>query len=118
VGSISVPPLDDIFAALADPTRRAIVARLREGRATVGELAAPFAISLPAISRHLKVLERARLISRSIEGRHRWCRLDLTALAAAADWLAFHERYWSGSLDRLEAQLRRRNRENSDPRLG
>jgi DNA-binding transcriptional ArsR family regulator len=109
-------PLDDIFAALADPTRRAIVARLHEGRATVGELAAPFQISLPAISRHLKVLERARLISRSSDGRQRWCRLDPTGLTAAADWLAFHERFWSASLDRLEAELRRRNRENADYR--
>jgi DNA-binding transcriptional ArsR family regulator len=110
------PPLDDIFAALADPTRRAIVARLREGQATVSELAAPFQISLPAISRHLKVLERARLISRSHEGRHRWCRLDPTALTAAADWLSFHERFWSASFDRLEAELGRRNREKTDPR--
>jgi DNA-binding transcriptional ArsR family regulator len=101
-----LPPLDRIFAALADPTRRSIVARLSAGRATVGELATPFAISLPAISRHLKVLERAQLITRSTEGQHRWCRLNPAALSAAADWLAFHERCWSAGFDRLDDPLR------------
>jgi DNA-binding transcriptional ArsR family regulator len=101
-----LPALDRIFAALADPTRRAIVARLSAGRATVGELAAPFAISLPAISRHLKVLERARLITRTAEGQHRWCRLNPSALSAASDWLAFQERFWGAGFDHLEGALR------------
>jgi DNA-binding transcriptional ArsR family regulator len=83
-----------------------LVARLSAGRATVGELAAPFAVSLPAISRHLKVLERAQLITRSAEGQHRWCRLNRSALSAAADWLAFHERFWSTGFDRLDDALR------------
>jgi DNA-binding transcriptional ArsR family regulator len=103
------PALDRIFGALADPTRRAIVARLTAGRATVGELAAPFAISLPAISRHLKVLERAALITRVADGQHRWCRLNPSALRAAADWFAFYERFWSGSFDRLNEALDRRD---------
>jgi DNA-binding transcriptional ArsR family regulator len=101
-----LPPLDRIFNALADPTRRAIVARLTAGRATVGELAAPFAISLPAISRHLRVLERAELITRVFEGQYRWCRLNPSALRAAADWLEFHERFRSASFDRLDKALR------------
>jgi DNA-binding transcriptional ArsR family regulator len=105
----STPTLDRIFAALADPTRRAIVARLTKGRATVGELAAPFAISLPAISRHLKVLERATLITRVADGQHRWCRLNPSALVTAADWLSFHERFWTESFDRLDEQLGRRS---------
>lgn len=103
----ATPALDRIFAALADPTRRAIVARLTAGPATAGELAAPFAISLPAISRHLKVLERAALITRAAQGQRRWCRLNPAALAAASEWLVFHERFWNESLDRLEEELRR-----------
>jgi DNA-binding transcriptional ArsR family regulator len=103
----AAPTLDRIFGALADPTRRAIVARLTAGQATVGELAAPFAISLPAISRHLKVLERASLINRIADGPHRWCRLNPAGLSAAADWLAFHQGFWDASFDRLEAELRR-----------
>ena len=97
--------LDATFAALADPTRRAILARLARGEATVNELARPFAISLPAVSRHLKVLERAALISRRIDGQHRHCRLNGAALAAASDWLEFYRRFWSDSLDRLAAHL-------------
>ena len=103
---VSPQSLDRIFAALADPTRRAIVARLTAGRATVGELAAPFAISLPAISRHLKVLERAALITRVADGQHRWCHLNPAALSTASDWLAFHERFWAQSFNRLDEQLR------------
>jgi len=98
-------PLDTTFAALADPTRRAILARLAGGEATVGELAEPFAISLPAISRHLKVLEEADLISNERIGKHRRCRLKPEALANAREWLDFHARFWSGSLDRLADHL-------------
>src|ERR1700743_1600872 len=93
--------LDSTFAALSDPTRRAILARLATGEATVGELAEPFEISLPAISRHLKVLESASLIENEREGKHRRCRLKPEALTAATEWLDFHRRFWSGSLDRL-----------------
>jgi DNA-binding transcriptional ArsR family regulator len=97
--------LDTTFAALADPTRRAILARLAQGDATVGELAEPFDISLPAISRHLKVLETASLISNAREGKHRRCRLNPLAIKDASEWLEFYERFWGGSLDRLEKHL-------------
>lgn len=99
--------LDLLFGALADATRRGIVERLAVGEATVTELAAPFSISLPAISRHLKVLERASLITRSQEGRWRRARLSPTSLASAAMWLARSERLWAESLDRLDDHLAR-----------
>ena len=99
--------LDRTFAALADPTRRAILARLAEGEATVNELAAPFDISLPAVSRHLKVLEGARLIVRARDRQFQRCRLAPHALRDAADWLAFYRDFWTRSLDRLEAHLAR-----------
>ena len=98
--------LDHTFAALADPTRRAIVARLAKGDATVGELAEPFDISLPAISRHLKILEDAALISNEREGKHRRCRLERDALASVAEWIDFQRNFWNGSFDRLEARLK------------
>ncbi|MBI2736162.1 MAG: winged helix-turn-helix transcriptional regulator [Rhodospirillales bacterium] len=98
--------LDQTFNALADPTRRAIVARLARGEATAGELAKPFAISQPAISRHLKVLEQAQLISNERRGKHRHCRLRPETLDAAMAWLEFHRRFWAGSFDRLDAQLK------------
>ena len=98
--------LDTTFSALADPTRRAILARLAAGDATVGDLAEPFRISLPAISRHLKVLEEASLIERERDGQHRRCRLKPDTLASAREWLDFHKRFWSGSLDRLEQHLK------------
>jgi DNA-binding transcriptional ArsR family regulator len=98
--------LDNIFGALADPTRRAILVRLAQGEATVGELAEPFDISLPAISRHLKVLEDASLISNERHGKHRRCRLKPEVLTAAADWLDFHRRFWTGSFARLDAHLK------------
>jgi len=103
--------LDHTFSALSDPTRRAILARLAQGEATVGELAEPFDISLPAISRHLKVLEQASLISNERHGKHRRCRLRPEALAGAADWLEFYRRFWSGSFDRLDAHLKRQKKE-------
>jgi DNA-binding transcriptional ArsR family regulator len=103
--------LDLLFGALADATRRRIVERLAVGEATVTELAAPFSISLPAISRHLKVLERASLITRSQQGRWRHARLSPTALAGAATWLARYERLWAESFDRLDDHLARRTSE-------
>src|SRR3984957_3493502 len=98
--------LDHTFGALADPTRRAILVRLARGEATVGELAEPFDISLPAISRHLKVLERAALVSNERTGKQRRCRLRPEALASAQEWLDFNRRFWSGSLDRLASHLK------------
>ncbi|MGC2201602.1 MAG: metalloregulator ArsR/SmtB family transcription factor [Stellaceae bacterium] len=108
--------LDQTFAALADPTRRAILTRLAAGEATVNELASPFAISLPAISRHLKVLERASLILRQRDGQHRRCRLNPQALGEAADWLQFYRRFWNERLDRLAEQLQdsQTSEENND----
>ena len=99
--------LSVIFGALADPTRRAILARLAEGDATVSELAEPFPISLPAISRHLKVLERAGLISRSRSGQWLSSRLDAAPLKEATDWMERYRRFWDDSFDRLDAHLRR-----------
>src|SRR5450432_3002138 len=97
--------LDHTFAALADPTRRAILARLASGEATVTELARPFEISLPAISRHLKVLERAGLIARGREAQWRPRTLQPEPLKDAADWLEQYRRFWEQSLDRLEDYL-------------
>jgi DNA-binding transcriptional ArsR family regulator len=99
--------LDSTFAALADPTRRAILARLAAGDATVGELAEPFRISLPAISRHLRVLEDAALIEREREGKHRRCRLKPAPLKAAADHLDHYAKFWTGAFDRLDAHLKK-----------
>jgi len=95
--------LDNTFAALSDATRRAILVRLAQGGATVGELAEPFQISLPAISRHLRVLEEANLIVREREGQHRRCRLKPDALASAGEWLDFHRRFRGEALDRFLA---------------
>jgi|SRR5579883_926863 len=103
--------LDQTFGALADSTRRAILIRLARGEATVGELAKPFKMSLPAISRHLKVLERASLISNERVGKHRHCRLRPEAIAQAANWLEFHRAFWVGSFDRLDAHLGKSTKE-------
>ena len=97
--------LDATFAALADPTRRAIVARLASGQASVTELAEPFAMSQPAVSKHLKVLERARLITRGRSAQLRPSRLQGEALKEAADWLAEYRAFWDESFDRLEEHL-------------
>src|SRR5215467_5392441 len=97
--------LSATFAALADPTRRAILSRLQEGQASVTELAEPFEMSLPAISKHLKVLERAGLISRGREAQWRPCRLKATPLKDASDWLEYYRKFWEQSFDRLEAYL-------------
>jgi DNA-binding transcriptional ArsR family regulator len=98
--------LSTTFAALADPTRRAILARLVAGEASVTALAEPFAMSLPAISKHLKVLERAGLIARGREAQWRPCRLEAGPLKDAAEWLEHYRRFWEESLDRLEHYLR------------
>lgn len=93
--------LDRVFSALADPTRRAILARLARGEATVGELAEPFAVSRPAISKHLDVLERAGLVHRLPEGRVNRCRLDGGPLREAVAWMERYREYWEGQLDAL-----------------
>jgi DNA-binding transcriptional ArsR family regulator len=98
--------LTTTFSALADPTRRAILARLASGEASVTELAEPFAMSLPAISKHLKVLERAGLITRSREAQWRPCKLKAQPLKGAADWLEHYRQFWEQSLDRLEHYLK------------
>src|SRR6195952_3969515 len=98
--------LDATFAALADPTRRAIVARLATGDATVNELAQPFALSLPGISKHLKVLERSGLISRSRHAQFRPCHLEREALDTALDWIEASRRTWTERFDKLDTHLR------------
>lgn len=103
---MAVDQLSSTFAALADPTRRAILARLSTGEATVTELAEPFSVSLPAISKHLKVLERAGLISRGRSAQWRPCRLDAAPMKDASVWLEEYRRFWEESFDRLEEHLR------------
>ena len=98
--------LDATFSALADPTRRAILARLARGETTVQDLAEPFAMTLPAISKHLKVLERAGLISRSREAQWRPCRIEPRALKDVDDWLDHYRRFYDESFDRLEGYLK------------
>ncbi len=99
--------LSQTFSALADPTRRAILTRLATGAATVGELAAPFDMSLPAVSRHLRVLTDAGLIERHTEAQWRRCELRAEGLRAAADWIEEYRRFWEQQFDRLEAYLER-----------
>ena len=99
------PKLDAVFAALADPTRRAILARLADGDCSVSELAAPFDMSQPAISKHLKVLEKAELISRSIDRQKRPARLRPETLKAAVNWLEEFRAFWAGSFDQLDTLL-------------
>lgn len=98
-------PLSSAFAALADPTRRAMLARLAEGEATVNKLAEPFDLSLPAISKHLKVLERAGLVSRGRNAQFRPCRLEPAALKGVAGWIDGYRRFWEDGFDRLDAYL-------------
>jgi DNA-binding transcriptional ArsR family regulator len=107
----SVDTLSATFAALADPTRRAILARLAEGEASVGELAAPFDISLPAVSRHLKVLETAHLIVREKDAQWRRCRLDAAPLKLAADWVEQYRDFWEERFDALDALLKQQTAE-------
>ncbi len=105
--------LDATFAALADPTRRAILARLSSGEASVGDLAEPFDISLPAVSRHLKVLETAQLIAREKDGQWRRCRLTPEPLREASEWIERYRRFWEEQFDRLAEYL-----EQTEPRKG
>ena len=100
-------PLDQVFSALADPTRRAILARLANGHSSVGELAAPFDISLPAISRHLRVLRNAGLITRHKDGRVRRSTLEATPLRAAAEWIESYRQFWEDQFDSLAEYLER-----------
>ncbi len=108
-----VDNLSVTFAALADPTRRAILARLTEGEAAVGALAAPFDLSLPTVSRHLNVLEAARLITREKDAQWRRCRLDPAPLKEAAEWIQRYRAFWEQSLDALARYL-----EDTDPSRG
>lgn len=103
---MSPDQLSATFAALADPTRRAILARLASGEASVTELAVPFAMTMPAISKHLKVLERAGLIARGREAQWRPCRLEAAPLKEAVDWLEHYRLFWEQSFDRLDGYLR------------
>lgn len=105
VTNFAAEHLDRTFAALADPIRRAIVARLARGEATVGELAEPFAVSRPAISKHLRVLERAGLVRRTPEGRISRCELDASPMQAAAAWVERYRVFWEGRLDALSRYL-------------
>jgi DNA-binding transcriptional ArsR family regulator len=108
-------PLSMTLSALADPTRRAILARLSKGAATVNELAEPFDISLPAVSRHLKVLEGAGLISRGREAQWRPCRLEAEPLKQLDGWLGRYRRFWEGSFDRMDAYLAQITQTQSKP---
>jgi DNA-binding transcriptional ArsR family regulator len=103
---MSADALSATFAALADPTRRAILARLQSGEASVLELAAPFDMSLPAISKHLKVLERAGLISRGRDAQRRPCRIEAGPLREATEWMESYRRFWEESFDRLDEYVR------------
>jgi len=117
--SVPVEQLDLVFAALADPTRRAILARLATGEATVNELVAPSDLSQPTISKHLKVLERAGLVSRGREAQFRPVRLEAASLAGAAQWLGDYRRFWAESLDRLDVyvkELKRKERRHVSKR--
>jgi len=110
--------LSTTFSALADPTRRAILARLIAGEVSVTVLAEPFAMSLPAVSKHLKVLERAGLIKRSREAQWRPCRLDAGPLKDAADWLEHYRHFWEESLDRLDEYLGELQAQEQEERHG
>lgn len=101
------PQLDQTFAALADSTRRAILARLADGEANVGDLARPFRVSRPAISKHLRVLERAGLVRRERDGRLSRCELDASPMREAADWLDRYRAFWEGRLDALQQYVER-----------
>jgi DNA-binding transcriptional ArsR family regulator len=104
---VATDRLSVIFGALADPTRRAILARLADGEATVNQLAEPFAMTLPAISKHLKVLERAGLISRGQHAQWRPCKLEADSLREASEWVDTYRQFWESSYDKLDAHLKR-----------
>lgn len=105
IGSEAFPELDQVFAALADPTRRAIVETLARGEATVGTVAEPHDMALPSISKHLKVLEHAGMITRRVDGRQHWLRLAPEGFRSAAEWFTHYQQFWSESVDRLERLL-------------
>jgi DNA-binding transcriptional ArsR family regulator len=111
---MSPDTLNSTFAALADPTRRAILARLTRGDASVNELAEPFEMTLPAVSKHLKVLERAGLISRTRVAQSRPCRLETAPLREVADWVEHYRRFWEQSFDRLDDYLQELQREENE----
>jgi DNA-binding transcriptional ArsR family regulator len=111
---LQAPQLDIIFHALGDATRRQMLRELANGARTVGQLAEPFDISLAAASKHIKALESAGLIRREVRGRTHVCRLDPGPLASANEWLTFYERFWTASLDKLDALLRAEKRPQSD----
>ena len=115
---IATDRLSDTFAALADPTRRAILARLASGEATVTELAEPFEMSLPAVSKHLKVLERTGLIARGRDAQWRPCRLEAGPLRDVSDWVEHYRRFWEQSFDRLDVYLKQLQQQetNRDPK--
>ena len=115
---MSTDPLSSTFAALADPTRRAILARLAKGEASVNELAAPFEMSLPAISKHLKVLEKAHLITRTREAQWRPCRLEAEGLREVADWLENYRDFWEARFDRLDDYLKELQSQQQQPQKG
>ena len=108
------PQLDRVFFALSDSTRRTILARLVEGSTTIGELAAPFDISKPAVTKHMKILERAGLIERRIDGRKHICTLATAGLETAEDWINFHRRFWESRLDALDELLGRTDAEATE----
>jgi DNA-binding transcriptional ArsR family regulator len=110
-------PLDHIFHALADPTRRAMLAELAEGKRSVGELAAPFEMSLAAASKHIQTLERAGLITRDVRGRTHICALDPKPLADADAWLKRYARFWNERLDALEALLQSEDAASASPEI-
>jgi DNA-binding transcriptional ArsR family regulator len=113
---MSTDRLSSIFSALADPTRRAILARLASGEASVGELSQPFRMSKPAISKHLKVLERAGLITKSREAQWRLCRLEGAPLREVADWMEPYRSFWDESFSRLDERLRQVQQEKERQR--
>jgi DNA-binding transcriptional ArsR family regulator len=118
IQSAASDTLSSTFAALADPTRRAILARLASGEASVTALAEPFDMSLPAVSKHLKVLERAGLIARNREAQWRRCRLEASPLRDASDWIDQYREFWEERLDRLEAYLAELQQDTKKKRKG
>jgi DNA-binding transcriptional ArsR family regulator len=115
---LATPQLDTVFHALGDATRRRMLRELAGGERTVGQLAKPFPISLAAASKHIKVLENARLVRREVRGRTHLCRLDPGPLASAHQWLSFYERFWTDRLDALERLLRQEDVHKTPARKG
>lgn len=108
------PQLDQVFFALSDGTRRAILARLSEGSTTIGELAAPFDISKPAVTKHMKILERAGLIERQVSGRQHRCTLSTTGLKTAEEWINFHRNFWESRFDALDNLLKEQKTDTTE----